>query len=96
MRLLVAALLCSAAVLARAEPPKRVDFAKDVRPILENKCRPCHFTGGVVFTRMPFDRQETVIALGEKKMFTRINDESERAILRTFFAQQPSRPKPSP
>src|SRR5262245_9830106 len=85
---LLAALLYGGCTHARADEPKRIDFAKDVRPILEKRCRPWHCSGGVVYVRMPFDRAETVTTLGEKKMFTRIHDEADRAILRAFFAQQ--------
>jgi hypothetical protein len=89
MRALAIALLYCGCALASGDPPKKhLEFAKDVKPILEKKCKPCHFSGGVVFARMPFDRQETIISLGEKKLFTRIHDEGDRAILRAFFAQQ--------
>ena len=59
-------------ILAAApEPaPQAVEFARDVRPILEKRCQPCHFTGGKMYARLPFDRAETVDALGTK-LFTR-------------------------
>lgn len=60
-----------------------------VRPILNARCQPCHFPGGKVYEHLPFDRPETIRTLGEK-MFTRIKDEQERAVLRSFLAQKPS------
>ncbi|MDQ2977555.1 MAG: hypothetical protein M3R69_19360, partial [Acidobacteriota bacterium] len=65
----------------------RVDFAKQVRPILEAKCQPCHFNGGKVYSQMPFDRPETIKRLGTK-LFTRIKEENERQVIRTFIAQE--------
>jgi hypothetical protein len=66
--------------------PKTGDFETQVRPILETRCQPCHFPGGKMYARMPFDRPQTIRSLGTK-MFTRIKDEREQAILRAFLAQ---------
>ena len=68
-----------------AEP--RVDFDAQIRPILEHRCQPCHFAGGKMYARLPFDRPQTIRSLGEK-MFTRIQDAKEQAILRAFLAQE--------
>lgn len=70
-----------------ATTPARVDFLTQIRPILEAKCQPCHFSGGKVYQRMPFDRPETIKTLGTK-LFTRIKDENERRLIRDFLAQQ--------
>jgi hypothetical protein len=67
--------------------PTRVDFNSDVKPILEARCQPCHFPGGVMYERRPFDRAETITALGTK-LFTRIKDEGEQRIINEFLAQQ--------
>ena len=64
----------------------RVDFARDVRPILEARCQPCHFTGGRMYEALPFDREETVHLLGTK-LFTRIKAEDEQRIIRALLAQ---------
>jgi hypothetical protein len=64
-----------------------VDFATQIRPILEKRCQPCHFTGGKMYERMPFDRPQTIHTLGEKT-FTRIKDPKEQAVLRAFLAQE--------
>ena len=67
--------------------PVKVDFKTQIRPILEARCQPCHFSGGKVYQRMPFDRPETIKTLGTK-LFTRIKDEKEQALIREFLAQQ--------
>lgn len=69
-----------------ASAPARVDFATEVRPILSSRCQPCHFAGGKMYKQLPFDRPETIRSLGEK-MFTRIKDPREQAVLRAFLAQ---------
>ena len=65
--------------------PAKIDFTTQVRPILE-RCQPCHFSGGAMYDRLPFDRPETVTHLGEK-LFSRIQKENERKIIREFLAQ---------
>jgi hypothetical protein len=71
-----------------ASAPPRVDFDSQVKPILQARCTPCHFPGGVMHDRLPFDRAQTIHDLGEK-LFTRIKDEQEQALLRSFLAQAP-------
>ncbi len=66
----------------------RVDFDHDVKPILQSKCMPCHFSGGKMYVELPFDRPETVRKLGEK-LFTRIHDEKHRRMIREFLTQEP-------
>jgi hypothetical protein len=77
-------LASSPAPQPKAQP---VDFETQVRPILEARCQPCHFTGGKMYKQLPFDRPQTIRTLGTK-MFTRIKDEREQGILRAFLAQQ--------
>ena len=70
---------------------QQVDFDTQIRPILERRCQPCHFAGGKMYARLPFDRPQTIRSLGEK-MFTRIKDEQEQQLLRAFLAQEPPPP----
>ncbi len=65
----------------------KVDFATQIRPILEARCQPCHFDGGKMYQRLPFDRPETTKTLSTK-LFTRIKDENERRLIRGFLEQQ--------
>jgi hypothetical protein len=39
-----------------------------------------------VYDKLPFDRPETIKTLGTK-LFTRIQDENERKVIREFLAQ---------
>jgi len=90
MRLLRLAVILAAVAAAAgrarisATPAAQADFRRDVQPILERKCQPCHFAGGKMYERLPFDRPETVQKLGTK-LFTRIHDEREREAIRKFL-----------
>jgi hypothetical protein len=70
-----------------AKVSARVDFPTQIKPILEARCQPCHFSGGKVYARMPFDRPETIKTLGTK-LFTRIKDENERRLISDFLRQE--------
>ena len=64
----------------------KVDFHSQVEPLLRSKCQGCHFSGGKVYDKLPFDRPETIKTLGTK-LFTRIQDENDRKLIRDFLAQ---------
>ena len=70
--------------LHTAPIPPTVDFKTQIQPILA-RCQPCHFAGGKMYERLPFDRPETVVKLGTK-LFTRIHDEKQRELIRRFLA----------
>jgi hypothetical protein len=78
-------------ISASAPASEKIDFTTQVRPILA-RCQPCHFSGGTMYDRLPFDRPETVTKLREK-LFTRIRAENERRIIREFLAQDESNKK---
>ena len=80
----------AASLKVTRQPPSsspRIDFATQIRPILEARCQPCHFSGGKVYAHLPFDRPETIKSLGTK-LFTRIKDEKEQKLIREFLEQQ--------
>ena len=64
----------------------RVDFATHVEPLLKSRCEGCHFAGGKMYEKLPFDRPETIKKLGTK-LFTRISDENDRKVIREFLSQ---------
>src|SRR2546422_697714 len=70
-----------------AELAAKIDFTTQVKPIFAARCQPCHFNGGTMYKRLPFDRPETIKTLGTK-LFTRIKDENERRLIRDFLAQE--------
>jgi hypothetical protein len=71
---------------ASATASSKIEFATRIQPILQARCQPCHFTGGSMYQRLPFDREETITTLGTK-LFSRIEDEKERQVIREFLAQ---------
>lgn len=81
------------AIPANAQPVNhvstnsRVDFATQVEPILKSRCQGCHFPGGKMYDKLPFDRPETIKHLGSK-LFTRISDENDRKVIREFLSQE--------
>lgn len=65
----------------------KIDFAAQIQPIFESSCQPCHFNGGTMYQRLPFDRPETIKSLGAK-LFSRIKDEEKRRLIREFVSQE--------
>ena len=74
------------AISSSSTAPAKVDFTTQIRPILEARCQPCHFNGGKMYARLPFDRPETIKSLGTK-LFTRIKGEKEQQLIKEFLAQ---------
>jgi len=69
-----------------ASTAKKPDFDNEIKPIFQARCQPCHFSGGQVYDKMPFDKAETITRLGTK-LFTRIKDEKEQRLIREFLAE---------
>jgi hypothetical protein len=65
-------------------PTSKPDFDAQIKPIFQARCQPCHFQGGQVYDKLPFDKAETITRLGTK-LFTRIKDEKERSLIREFL-----------
>ena len=53
---------------ASASSNSRVDFDTQIKPILQSRCMPCHFSGGAQYEKLPFDRPETIKKLGTKTL----------------------------
>ena len=67
-------------------PITKPNFDTEIKPIFQARCQPCHFQGGKVYDKMPFDKAETITRLGTK-LFTRIKDEKEQRLIREFLDQ---------
>jgi hypothetical protein len=77
------------AFVPTASPVKpRIDFDTQIKPIFQSKCMPCHFQGGKMYDRLPFDKPATIRTLGVK-LFTRIKAENDRRLIEDFLAQSP-------
>jgi hypothetical protein len=65
-------------------PPDTGYFNAAVLPVLKKNCSPCHFTGGKMYARMPFDQPATIInhSTGALKRF---KVREELAIVKNFI-----------
>jgi len=68
----------------RRVEPTGTSFATRIQPMLVSRCSPCHFPGGNMYEKLPFDRAATIRQLGAR-MFTRIKDEPDLGTLRAFL-----------
>ena len=80
--------ISSASVTTSSTAKARVDFDTQLKPIFKSKCMPCHFNGGQMYERLPFDKPETIRKLGTR-LFTRIKDENDRRLIEDFLTQSP-------
>ncbi len=63
-----------------------INFTTQIQPILQKKCAPCHFPGGQLYEKMPFDKGATIIA-HERGMYKRITDKNEQAVFKKYIQQ---------
>jgi len=78
----------SAKVSTSSTAKARVDFDTQLKPIFQSKCMPCHFNGGQMYDRLPFDKPDTIRKLGHR-LFTRIKEENDRRLIEDFLTQSP-------
>jgi hypothetical protein len=74
---------------AAANTPGRIDsvnYVADVLPLLQKKCSPCHFPGGKMYEKMPFDNIETIIS-HEAGVLKRFKEEKEIALIKKLIKQ---------
>ena len=62
-----------------------IHFTRQIQPILVKNCSPCHFTGGKMYERMPFDKDTTIIN-HEAGVLKRIKGE-ENLLIKAFIEQ---------
>jgi hypothetical protein len=72
---------------APATDTDTVNYATQILPLLQKKCTPCHFAGGKMYERMPFDKSETILS-HEAGILKRIKDQPEADLIRQFILQR--------
>lgn len=63
-----------------------IDFKNQVQPIFIAHCSPCHFTGGKMYEKLPFDEARTIIN-NQTGILRRIKDETEKKLLAAFLEE---------
>ena len=64
-----------------------ISYSTQVLPLLQKKCSPCHFPGGKMYERMPFDKAVTIL-LHKTGVLKRINADNEMAVVKQFLQQE--------
>jgi hypothetical protein len=67
-------------------PADSVNFKIQVQPILRKNCSPCHFPGGIMYKKMPFDNGQTLLA-HEAGIIKRIKNEREANIISKYIRE---------
>ena len=75
---------------ATSEQPRKTAFTNSIAPVLKKNCSPCHFEGGKVFDRYPFDKYETVRRLGAR-LNSRLKGENAELVTRWIADGSPER-----
>ena len=70
-----------------AQVTDTVNYNSEVLPILQKKCTPCHFAGGKMYEKMPFDNSLTILS-HEAGVLKRINEQSEAALIKQYIKQR--------
>ena len=63
-----------------------VNYNMEVLPVLQKKCSPCHFAGGKMYEKMPFDNSLTILS-HETGILKRFKDQPEAALIKQFIQQ---------
>lgn len=61
-----------------------IDFKTDIQPIFKTRCSPCHFPGGKMYAKLPFDSAQTIIN-HQEGILRRIKDPEEVRMIKTFI-----------
>jgi hypothetical protein len=64
-----------------------IEFDRDIKPIFGQNCSPCHFPGGKMHGKLPFDRDTTIINHAAS-ILKRIKNEPENSLLKEFIIQK--------
>lgn len=65
-------------------PSRRLAFEQSIRPILAARCTPCHFPGGIMYARLPFDDPH-VLASHSEGALRRLKGD-DRAVFENWIA----------
>jgi hypothetical protein len=63
-----------------------INFKTQVQPILEKNCSPCHFPGGKMYEKLPFDKGETIVN-HQTVIFKRLKKEEDISLIKQYIQQ---------
>ena len=73
--------------IASAKITDTINFKTQVQPLLQKNCSPCHFPGGKMYEKLPFDKGETIVS-HESGVFKRIKKEEEVKLVKQYIDEK--------
>ena len=64
-----------------------LNFKLAVQPIFEKNCSPCHFPGGKMYDRLPFDKSHTVVD-HHTMILKRLKKKEDISLIRQYLQQR--------
>jgi len=64
----------------------RIGFKTQMIPLLQKKCSPCHFAGGKMYAKMPFDNPATILS-HQTGILKRMKEQPAAALIKQFVQQ---------
>jgi hypothetical protein len=64
-----------------------LNYTIHVQPIFQKNCSPCHFPGGKMYDKLPFDKGTTIIH-HEEGILKRIKNDPDISLIKKFISQR--------
>ena len=64
-----------------------INYQLKIQPILQKTCSPCHFPGGKMYAKMPFDNGKTIVD-HQAGILKRIKDEQQVVLIKQYIQQK--------
>ena len=65
-----------------------ITFVQQIQPVLVKNCSPCHFPGGKMYAKLPFDVPQTIVTLKKERVLMRLKNEEEKELVKRFIEQK--------
>src|SRR6266516_1206394 len=93
MRLLTSILLFATAIVASAQPPAKIDFRRDVVPILEARCFECH-RGNDAIASYRLDLRAELLGATPGKPLVKVGKSGESRLIHVVQGKIPNKVMP--
>jgi hypothetical protein len=62
-------------------------YERNIEPILVKNCSPCHFPGGKMYEKLPFDNPLSIVSVKKERVLMRLKNETEKETIQSYIEQ---------